>query len=170
MPPRKTSQTAPESADDVVQSAESKRSYTPPPAGLLDQLASVEVMPDDTSAFGRGSRETIPADHPMVVNFLETYKHQKAAKFVTTEPDASINVLRRIAADQGKGIRTSVTDLKGNKIILPKRELGDRSPRYADVTHGASVYVVFMGRDKKNYTRKVNDGTGTSGQLPTDAE
>lgn len=165
MPPRKSTETPTVAAQEPA-----KRTYTPPPAGLLDKLAAVDVVPDDTSAFGRGSRETIPSDHPLVESFLATYNHGKAAKFPTDEPDAAINILRRIAADQGKGIRTSVTDMKGNKIKLPAREEGGRSPRYADVTKGANVYVVFMGRDKKNYTRKVNDDTGTSGTAAANAE
>lgn len=165
MPPRER-KTAP--ATPVEEPA--KRSYTPPPVGLLDKLAAVQVVEDDTSAFGRGSREVIPEDHPLVAAFFQTYKHGKAAKFETDEPDACINILRRIAADLGKGIRTSVTDLNGRKIKLPVREAGARSPRYADVTNGANVYVVFMGRDKKNYSRKVNDGTDASGQSETNAE
>lgn len=165
MPPRERKAPAATSVEEPA-----KRSYTPPPAGLLDKLAAVEVVPDDTSAFGRGSREVIPDDHPMVIAYNSTYKHQKAAKFETDEPDACINVLRRIAADQGKGIRTSVTDLNGRKIKLPERGEGQRSPRYADVTKGANVYVVFMGRDKKNYTRKVNNGTGASGPTQNETE
>jgi hypothetical protein len=164
MAPRTATKSTTESAE------ETKRPYTPPPAGLLEKLAKVEIVEDDTHAFGRGSRETIPEDHPLVAAYLATYKHQRSAKFETDEPDACINILRRIAADRGKGIRTSVTDLDGNKITLPERQPGERSPRYSDFTKGASVYVVFIGREKKQYTRKVSDSAGTSGELPSQAE
>lgn len=173
MPPRNRAQSTPateETTAEHLPAAGAKRGYTAPPSDLLDRLEAVEFVEDNSNAFGRGSREVIPEDHKLVLAFEATYRAQKAAKFETDEPDASINILRRIAADRGKGIRTSVTQLDGRKIKLPERKPGERSPRYADVTKGANVYVVFMGREKKNYTRKVSDGTGTSGELPADAE
>jgi len=116
-----------------------------------------------------GERSRVPEDHPLYAPVRATHANQKAARLITAEPDELIRLLRKIADQQGLGVRIAVVTQEGDKLKpVPSRsnpdagatvttvsgrelrvdDLKGQTGKFGPITEGTKVVVRFMGTDK----------------------
>lgn len=99
MAPKATTATAPAETEKV----------RAPRVSLDDVKIGGIAAETSENPFARGNRE-IPEDHPLVQAFRQSYDAQAAVRVGTETPNAVTKILRRIAAQEGKGVRIKEHD------------------------------------------------------------